>query len=367
MSKKRVAKVIAFLVVFVLLFLMCSMIFITNSNNTRNIRGIYAENEDSVDVLLVGASSVKTNFAPALAYQNYGFTSFALSFDGTAFEMLETLTKESLQYQSPEVVLVDLKPVTAAVTNQKARAVIDNIRWSDNKREAIEKYASEDSKISFYLTLDKYHSRWKDISSVLGYYYLTVEEAMKYDFLSQYSLKEIFVDKKHPLKGFYTSSVIQSVDMYKAYEEVTEKEKISESSETALYEIMDYFKENNVNAVFYISPMCYYEGLLTEHKYPQKLNYAKEIVESNGFECLDFRTAEHVEKMNLDYSTDFGDYLHMNVNGALKFTEYLSSYLKERYDLPDHRGESAYEEEWQRSVECMANVIEYCKNNVSYK
>lgn len=361
MSKKRVIKVTAFLAVFVLLFSLCSTAFVTNSNNTRSIQGIYAEEKNTIDVLMVGASSVKTNFSSSLAYRDYGFTSYTLSFDGTSFVMLETLTKEALKTQSPELVLIDLKPVSAELTNQGARSVIDNIKWSDNKKNAIEKFAPEDSKISFYLTLDKYHSRWKDISSVFGYYYYLLDEAIKYDALSEYSFKELFIDKKHFLKGFFTTGKIAPAQMYKSYEEVDDLTAIDKGCENALYDMIDFLSESNINFAFYISPLCYYEKLVVENEYPQKLNYAKKIIEDKGYKCYDFRTKEDIENMGLDFSTDFGDNLHMNINGALKFTDYFSKFLCENYDLPDHRGDEEYDGEWLRSVKIAENVVDYWK------
>ena len=37
---------------------------------------------------------------------------------------------------------------------------------------------------------------------------------------------------------------------------------------------------------------------------------------------------------------DKGD--HLNASGAERVSIYLAAYLKENYDLPDHRGEEAY-------------------------
>ena len=45
----------------------------------------------------------------------------------------------------------------------------------------------------------------------------------------------------------------------------------------------------------------------------------------------------------IDWSKDCldkGD--HLNASGAERVSIYLAAYLKENYDLPDHRGEEAY-------------------------
>ena len=42
------------------------------------------------------------------------------------------------------------------------------------------------------------------------------------------------------------------------------------------------------------------------------------------------------------YSSDFADWQHLNVKGSIKFSRKLAEDLKERYDLPDRRGEAGY-------------------------
>ncbi len=367
MTKKNAIKLTSFVVIFVLLFGLCSMAFKTNSDNTRIFKGIYAEKENSLDVLFVGASCMKTNFISPIAYRDYGFTSYTFGLDGICFEMLQPMMIEAMSTQSPKVVLLDLRTVSIDFTNQKARTVIDHMKWSDNKRVTIEKFRGEDSDISFYLTMDKYHSRWQDLGSVFAYYFFLYDETRKCGALEEFSAKELFVDNKHPLKGFYTSAVTTEIEMYKSFSEVTEEVKVSDSTEKAINEMMDYAEKNNINIVFLISPMAYSENIVENEKTPQKINYAKKLVESRGFKCIDFRSEEISEEVSLDYSKDFGDYRHLNINGALKATDYLSSYLVKEYNLPDHRNDAAYNGEWQKSVNCAETLIDYCNKNMIYK
>lgn len=367
MVKKRIIRITVFLIIFALLFAVCSSAFKTNSDNTRIFKGMYAEQEDTIDVLFVGASCMKTNFVCPIAYRDYGFTSYTFGLDGMCFELMETMTAEVLERQSPKVVLVDLRTVTIDFTNQKARTVIDHMKWSDNKKSAIEKFRGEDSDVSFYLTLDKYHSRWQDLGSVLAYYYFLVDETIKCGALNEYGLKEILFDSKHPLKGFYTSAVTTEINMYKSFAEVSEEVRVSESTEKALNGMMDFAEEKGINLVFLISPMAYSENIVENEKSPQKINYAKKLVEERGFECIDYRSEEFLNEIELDYSKDFGDYRHLNINGALKATDHLAGYLAEKYDLPDHRNDDEYDNEWQKSVKCMETLIDYCQKNMTYK
>ena len=44
----------------------------------------------------------------------------------------------------------------------------------------------------------------------------------------------------------------------------------------------------------------------------------------------------------MDFSKDFYNIRHVNLFGAEKYTAFLEKYIKENYDLPDHRTEEEY-------------------------
>lgn len=48
------------------------------------------------------------------------------------------------------------------------------------------------------------------------------------------------------------------------------------------------------------------------------------------------------DEMGLDFTTDFADHNHLNVNGLPKFNRVLGTYIEGKYDLPDRRGDAAF-------------------------
>ncbi len=77
-------------------------------------------------------------------------------------------------------------------------------------------------------------------------------------------------------------------------------------------------------------------------------NRVHEIAELNG---LEFNSTNYDYKtMGLDFDTDFNDYSHLNFLGSCKFTKYLAEEIRSRYDLPDRRGQAAWES-WDRHVQ----------------
>ena len=50
----------------------------------------------------------------------------------------------------------------------------------------------------------------------------------------------------------------------------------------------------------------------------------------------------NLDKLNLNFSTDFIDDDHLNFYGAQKITNHIGKYIKEHYDIPDRRLDPAY-------------------------
>ena len=53
----------------------------------------------------------------------------------------------------------------------------------------------------------------------------------------------------------------------------------------------------------------------------------------------------------MDFSKDTYDGgLHLNLSGAEKITEYLGEFLRNEYELPDHRSEKELQEIWDQKI-----------------
>ena len=81
------------------------------------------------------------------------------------------------------------------------------------------------------------------------------------------------------------------------------------------------------------------------------------MVEERGYQVLNFNTPEMAQALDLDWETDFYNSKHVNFLGAEKYTEYLSKYLEENYDLPDHRDDPKYES-WEEAYQYYLDYVE---------
>ena len=62
------------------------------------------------------------------------------------------------------------------------------------------------------------------------------------------------------------------------------------------------------------------------------------------------------EQIGLTIPDDFYDAAHVNINGSVKFTNFLSEYLCNEFALPDRRGQEDYAS-WEKAYEEYAAYV----------
>ena len=101
---------------------------------------------------------------------------------------------------------------------------------------------------------------------------------------------------------------------------------LSEKSIDLLNKMLEDFKTTNTKVIFFVSPkndgFSYSDAM---KKY------------SNENNCDFINLFEYVDDMEIDSKKDFYDSGHLNYIGAKKEARYLSSYIKEKYELEDKR------------------------------
>ena len=116
-------------------------------------------------------------------------------------------------------------------------------------------------------------------------------------------------------------------------------------------EVLDYCDDLDQDILFVLSPYSMKDGEA------EKFNTAIDMVEERGYQVLNFNTPEMAQALDLDWETDFYNSKHVNFLGAEKYTEYLSKYLEENYDLPDHRDDPKYES-WEEAYQYYLDYVE---------
>lgn len=320
---KKILKVIVFLLIGTIVWNYVFSIIWTSPNS---IKYFYNEPENSLDVVYIGSSNSYAHFNTVLAYNLHGFTTGMLASDGQPFSAIKYLLQEASKYQNPEVYIIDINSLATDIrysNDGDIRKVVDNMKWSENRNDAIEgmlKYTDIEKTdyINYYFSFLTYHNSWK--------------------YIGDYSFKNDDLYKGHLLN----SDTIK-VESQKEFNWNSDKKLnlIQENLEIYL-ELIEYIKSNDLNVIFVVPARTFTEENMA------RLNTAIEIAEENNIKTINFNV---LDDFSIDYSNDLYNSGHLNVYGATKYTIYFSEYLKTNYNLKDHRQDDNYKswaEEYER-------------------
>ncbi len=337
-----------FIVVAALLFVYLNEVFnIADSDSNKEIfNAFYEEEEDTIDAVYFGTSASNRYFIGPLAYEETGMTVFTLATMGMPLFFVPNLIEEVEKTQDPQMYIIELRWVLKTkdlITDAHIRRVTDSMKYSENRTDAINKALEfvegaggelsniDDSKWDYYVPIIKYHSRLET---------------------GDLSVKDVaLINTKNETKGYVTS--------YSTRKQVAQKEPVysdgradlSPEAEEALVELLDYCDGLDEDILFVLSPYSMKKGE------KDKFNTAMDMVRERGYEVIDFNTPEMAEELDLNWKTDFYNSKHVNFLGAEKYTDYLTEYLSENYDLADHRGEKGYES-WDEAYEYYLDYVE---------
>ena len=346
---KNILKPIAFVVIFIMLFVSVSYIMRGPGEKEKNedrkaaFAGFYAEPKDSLDVVIIGGSAVFPFYAMPYMWHEFGWTGYTMSSPVQKVENFKYLIEEAKDRQNPQLFIFEVRMFTydySEITQEEwdffQRVITDNMKYSTNRSNLIEAAISEPD-VADYIDLIRYHSNWKNIGlSDLKYWDFSVHDSNK---------------------GAYFRSDIKEVEI-PTWSEITQEEPIADFQEENLRELLDYLDEEKIQALFIVSPNN------IDEKTAKQYNYIKRIIEERSYGFLNM--IENFEDLDLDVKTDFYNRLHVNINGQQKVMDYLGNYIKNNYVLNVSHSEdivSAWNqdyEEWKETRD--SYIIEWEKN-----
>ena len=363
MTKTQILRCIAFFMIGCFILLMLCVVFEkTHGWIGDSIFHTYRDLEDdTVDAVFVGTSGVSCYWVSPLAYEEHGMTVYPLASDAMPSWLYTNVMDEALSYQNPDLFILDIRPFTSSTVDKfsmdaSARNVLDamkpfssnHIRTAFKTMERIHS-VNEDAPrldISYLLSFVKYHSRWN-------------EENFNFTHQTNFGLHH------NPYGGLFLHSNMsaRSADLTPHVYDDTVIEDLVPIHETALYEVLEYAREKNLNLLFVDTPK-----VITSDTTMGRINRVYQILEEEGFPCVTYLSAEEDSgfSIDLDCKSDFFNANHVNYYGADKFTRAFASYLDERYDLPDRRQETAVQMDWDgwygNILEFMEDLEEYLAN-----
>lgn len=297
---------------------------------SRRFVDLHTDEKDTWDGVFLGTSLAGRGWAAPLAWEEHGMAVYCMATHGQPFMLTVSLLEEVLRYQDVDFVIVELhgtRPATLKTNESRVRKVTEHMSLSPTRFKAIKNalehmdqwypgYYDESfiNRLSFYIPFLKYHKRVTSDRFYLGDIY----------------------EGKSELKGAY-----EEARRVMATPLTVEPTKLStplgEEAKELLDELFAFCKEKELQLVFVNAP----DAMSDEVK--GYVNGAVDYVKENGYQVLNFYDSEVLEESGISGQEDFTDKKHLNTAGAYKFTQYVSSWLKERLEIEDHRGDEKYE------------------------
>ena len=340
MNKKivltRFCKVVSLLlaVALVLSFLQ-EYVLCRADNNRERIKGFYLEEEDTLDMVIIGASEVYTGYAAAYAYSSYGFTSYPIATQSNTVLNYLACVKEAVRTQHPQLLVIEINGMlydNSQLDNEvNMRRIADNMPNNASKRELTAQFDDYDL-TDAYLPIMKYHSVWEDFPIGL--------EWSGSQLLSR-------VRGHNLLKGVTTTTkTYQGSDkLYNTDPKLT-KAPLVERCEQALIELLEYCKQEELNVVFVRFP--HLVNLKGVRRLRRSMT-AADIIRSYGFEY--YGLDDKFDEIGLEPHRDFYDTEHVNVYGQKKLTDYLSKMIAGRLGPYRCTLDAQIKKEWDTSAD----------------
>lgn len=313
---------------------------------TSTVVDFYQEPDNTIDVLFLGTSNAAHGFSPLLLWENEGIASYSLSTQVQPPLISYYFLKEALKHQDLKMVVVDVSGFYKFYNydNERIkryiRKTIDFLPLSSLKIQMVSEIVRDSKKstfLNFFCPVAEYHDRWQEIKD--------------YDFKS--------VVNEYSTKGADISGDIFPFEFESDYmiKRDPASGEMNDKGEDYLKRIVDICRENDITLILTSLPKSSWRIENSEA--------LQEFCAEYNVPYIDYNQAELREAIQLNSQTDYYDGgLHLNMLGAEKVTLHLSDYLKENFNLPDHRGDDTYAE-WEKDLSQFNQVFLKFKQDIN--
>ncbi len=265
------------------------------------------EKEKSIDVVFAGNSESYRSFSPLQLYKDEGVTSYNLGASALRACDCREIIGEFFGRQSPKVVVLE----------------------TDTLFEEGSCYRDPDAhltnKVESRLPVFHYHT----------FYKRWLPQSLKN--------KDMYWKDASVFKGFLVETAVMPYEGGDYMSADAPKTKIREANRNVLKEIIRLCDENAASLVLISAPSA---TNWNKAKHAAVVKWLNENAPQIAYVDLNEKAAE----LGIDWSRDTMDGgNHMNLEGSKKVMNYVGSFLKENYELPDHREDAGYND-WEDNL-----------------
>ena len=279
----------------------------------------YSYPKNTFDVAFLGASLVLYGIYPIELYEKYGMAAYNLSTGNQSLEASYYLAKEAIEKDHPSLIVLDCSRALEGeetMESQYIHYITDTMPYlNKNRIDMIRNLSDEDDIKPLLFPLIAFHSRWQEI---------TYEDALPQS-------KELVYGAK--ITGRVEESVSYDDPEYGEY-------LFPDSSRQYIEKIIDLCRDSDTEILLFTMPVIGRNKFFGQSGFNLRAGAAEEvagIAREKGVNYINYLT--NWKDIGFDLKKDAYDGEHLNRWGASKFTEAVGKYIKDNYDVPDHRGE----------------------------
>ncbi|MCR5042304.1 MAG: hypothetical protein K6C36_09445 [Clostridia bacterium] len=312
------------------------------AENQSRIAAFEKQEKDSVDVVLFGTSAMRAWLSP-WAYKWYGIRAFGLQTDAQPFAAAQALLEGAvLRNQSPVLAVIDLTASVKYISSVEGlhlRYIVEGLDFAD--------------RITF---LQRVYPAYKSAEKVgnvdvFSYLFPFLYEHNHYQNFS--TGKDYYEAYLNTFKGTFRAPYTDTSELAKPDVSSFSPEEPDPESLAVLDDLLDFCDGHpEMQFLFILTPKGgerkEFDGGFGDYETEMSHDlWVMEHVRERGYTVLDFNTDELLEAVGIDFGADFKDNRHLNIYGTLKFTNWLSEYIVENYELPDRSADET--ESWDKA------------------
>lgn len=275
----------------------------------------FYEQEQNFDVLFFGSSHVNSGIVPMDMWEQDGIVGYSMSTSGSRLATLYWVMRNSLEYTTPELVVIDVSYLRDEKVNPNTsynHVAFDTMPLNKLKIEAIlDLYEEKNDILRYLLPFTLYHNRWEDLTGE--------------DF------------QKRVQRGMMGANIATDVTPTELAQLVAEEATaVNNVSTEYLDKIVELCRSRDIDVLFTYIPF-----------WPNDVSrndaaYLHILAEQYGVHYLDpNQLAEYINPAT-DYTDSIENNSHLNISGAHKISYFLSDYIVKNYDIKDRRSDLEY-------------------------
>ena len=315
----QVLKVLAFALAFVVLLQSLSAFVFSGekvSQISKRMADSYSyilEPENSVDVVCVGNSDIRSGFVPTELWEKYGYTSVVSSFTRQSISDSQRALKEICKSQKPKLVILE----------------IDSLYDGRGPEDIINPHDTTPDNFFDSLKPDDFDNKISRDYSVFTFHNI-LQDRQRRSRRKQYAHGYLFCEdiRKVEYRDYMTKTDEIDIPIY--------------SNSQQLRTFVKYCKKNDLPVLLLEVPS------LSSWSYARH-NAVQNLSDELGVEFLDLNLL--YDEVGIDMRNCFrDDGNHLNYFGASAVTDYIGDYIGKNYGIESRRGDAELAEYWDNEV-----------------